>query len=393
MGRVVYFDCAAGASGDMLLGALVDLGLSVDDLRKALRQIPLDGYRLEAGRTRRSGIDASKVDVVVDHAQHAHRGLREIRELLTRTALERTVTERALGLFERLAEAEAQVHGTTPEKVHFHEVGAVDSIIDIVGSVWGLEQLGANRFVASALNLGTGSITMSHGKFSVPPPATTKLVQGVPVYGDGEGELLTPTGALLVTSYAESYGCLPPMRIESTGCGAGGRELADRPNVLRLIVGQEDAVQGDADTVLVLECEIDDLTPELLAPLPDRLVGIGALDAYLTPVLMKKGRPGFLVTALVEVGKRLVVEEMLFSETTTLGIRGQEWQRTKLARGFVSVDTVFGAVRIKLGRRGDKIYNAQPEFEDCRRAAEERGVAVKQVWAAAVAAYQQEHAT
>ena len=238
---------------------------------------------------------------------------------------------RAAALFRRLAEAEAAVHGTSVEKVHFHEVGAVDSIVDIVGGVIALRWLAARRFVASPLNVGTGTVTMSHGTFPVPPPATARLVAGVPVYGEGEGELLTPTGALLVTAHATEYGPLPPMRIESTGHGAGGRETKGRPNVLRLIVGEEEARPG-ADRVLVLETELDDAVPQLLGPLLDRLLAKGALDAFFTPVQMKKGRPGVLVTVIAEATKREALEELLFRETTTLGVRRQVWDRTVLER-------------------------------------------------------------
>jgi hypothetical protein len=386
-GRVVYFDCASGASGDMLLGALVDVGLPLDALSTELAKLPLRGYRLEARKVIRSGLQATKVDVVVEEQgqHHGHRGLRDILALLDRGGLHATVRERAAGLFRRLAEAEAVVHGTRPEEVHFHEVGAVDSIVDVVGGVIGLAWLRADRFVASPLNLGSGTVTMSHGSFAVPPPATARLVTGVPVYGDGEGELLTPTGALLVTGHATSYGGLPPMTPESVGYGAGSRDTAARPNVLRLVVG----TAGDqaSERVLVLECELDDMSPQLCEPVVARLLDAGALDVFLTPVQMKKGRPGLLLTVLVAPDRRPAVEEVVFAETTTLGVRWQEWQRTVLDREVVTVETAYGAVGVKLGRRGDRVYNVQPEFEDCRRAAVERSVPVKEVWAAALAGY------
>jgi len=393
MARILYFDCASGASGDMLLGALLDLGLPLAALEAQLRALPLEGYRLEARRVKRGGISATKLDVVIDSPPkgHSHRGLREIREILAAGGLEPAVRERAQALFERLAEVEAGIHGTSTEDVHFHEVGAIDSIVDVVGSVWGLAQLGVSRFVSSPLNVGSGSVRMSHGTVGVPPPATARLVEGVPAYGDGEGELLTPTGALVVTAHAEHYGGLPEMRIEKTGYGAGDRDPKGRPNVLRLVVGEsESAGTADADAVLVLECEIDDMTPELLAPLVERLLDVGALDAYLTPILMKKARPGFLVTALAGAERAVAVEERLFSETSTLGVRRHSCTRSKLAREMRSVETSYGPVRIKLGHRGGRVYNAQPEFEDCRRLASERDVAAKDVWAAALAAYHRE---
>jgi hypothetical protein len=388
LSRIAYFDCASGASGDMVLGAAVDLGLPIELLRERLAALPLPGYRLEARRVSRAGVQATKVDVLAEPPASAHRHLRHILELLERSSLEVPVKERAAALFRRLAEAEAAVHGTSVEEVHFHETGAVDSIVDIVGGVVALDWLGAARFVASPLNVGAGTVTMSHGTFAVPPPATARLVAGVPVYGEGEGELLTPTGALLVTAYATAYGPLPAMSIERTGHGAGGRETKGRPNVLRLIVG-EGAESPAADRVLVLETEIDDASPQLLGPLVDRLLSAGALDAFFTAVQMKKGRPGVLVTALCAPERRLALEEILFRETTTLGVRRQEWERTVLERETATVETAYGPIRVKIGRRGGIVYNAWPEFDDCQRAAGERGVAVKEVLAAALAAWRE----
>jgi uncharacterized protein (TIGR00299 family) protein len=396
--RLVYFDCASGASGDMLLGALVDLGLPLDDLRRELGKLGIPGYALESKRVHRSGLHATKVDVVVEqghahghhhhHGHHEHRGIREILGLIDASGLEPSVKEHASALFRRLAEVEAAMHGVSPEDVHFHEVGAVDSIVDVVGGVIGLQWLRADRFVSSPLNVGTGTVTMSHGTFPVPAPATARLVQGVPVYGVGEGELLTPTGALLVTGFASAYGPLPLLRPEAIGHGAGGREVPGRPNVLRLIVGDEaDSAPGRDETVLVLETEVDDASPQLLGALLDMLLAQGALDVYYTPIHMKKGRPGILITVLAKPESRQDLEETLFRETTTLGIRRQEWQRSVLDRELVPVSTVYGEVRVKVGRRAGRVYNAQPEWGDCERAAAASGAPVKEVWAAALAAY------
>ena len=385
MSRLVYFDCASGAAGDMLLGAAVDLGLPLERLRDELGRLPVQGYRLETERVSRSGLAATKVHVRLDGEDKAHRHLRHVLEIIDGSTLDTAVKEKAAALFRRLADAEAAVHGTSPEKVHFHEVGALDSIVDVVGGVIALRSLGAERFVSSPLNLGTGTVTMSHGTFPVPPPATARLVTGVPVYGDGEGELVTPTGALLVTGHATEYGPLPAMRIEASGYGAGSRDTRDRPNVLRLIVGQEDArAEG---RVLVLETELDDAAPQLLGPLLEQLLTAGALDAFFTPVQMKKGRPGVLVTVLAPPDRREAIEELLFRETTTLGVRRQEWLRTELERETATVATPYGSVRVKVGRRGAVVYNAWPEFEDCQRLAAEAGVPVKEVLAAALAAW------
>ncbi len=384
--RIVYFDCANGASGDMLLGAVVDLGLPLERLRDELAKLPLSGYSIAAVPVKRCGMVATKVDVIAEGTDHPHRHLGDILALIEGSSLELALRQRAAALFRRLAEAEASVHGSSPEQVHVHEVGAVDSIVDIVGGVIALAWLEAARFVASPLNLGTGTVTMSHGTFSVPPPATARLVAGVPVYGAGDGELLTPTGALLITSHASCYGPLPPMRLERVGCGAGGREAKGRPNVLRLLVGREQP-GGDTDRVLVLETEVDDTSPQLLGPLLDRLLAAGALDAFFTPVQMKKGRPGVLVSVIAPPGRREDIEELLFRETTTLGVRRQEWERTALDRETTQVETAYGPIRVKIGRRRGTLYNVSPEFEDCQRAAEAQGVAVKEVLAAALAAW------
>jgi uncharacterized protein (TIGR00299 family) protein len=384
--RLAYLDCTSGAAGDMLLGAVVDLGLPLERLREELGRLRLAGYRLEARRVTRGGLAATKVDVVVDPATARERRLRDILALVDASALDDAVKERATALFRRLAEAEAAVHGTSVEEVHFHEVGALDSIVDVVGGVIALRWLGVSRFCASRLNVGSGTVATSHGTFPVPAPATARLVAGVPVYGEGEGELLTPTGALLVTAHATDYGPLPAMRIEKVGHGAGDRETRGRPNLLRVLVGEEDA-SGASDRVLVLETELDDASPQLLGPLLEKLLAEGARDAFFTPVQMKKGRPGVLVSVLAPPWRRFALEEVLFRETTTLGVRRAEWDRTCLERELASVETAYGPIRVKIACRGGVVYNASPEFEDCQRAAAERGVAVKEVLAAALAAW------
>lgn len=314
--------------------------------------------------------------------------------MLATSGLEPAVKDRATGLFRRLAEAEASVHGTSVEDVVFHEVGAVDSIVDVVGAVIGLGWLDVDRFLASPLNVGSGTVKIAHGEYPVPPPATLRLVAGVPVYGNGTGELLTPTGALLVTGYASGYGPLPALKPDGVGYGAGSRDTAGRPNVLRLVVGEDGAaVPAGAARVLVLECEMDDMSPQLFGPLLDRLLAAGALDAYYTPVQMKKGRPGVLLTVIAEAAARPAIEELLFVETTTLGVRWQEWERTVLERDVVTVETAYGPVAVKIGRRDGRVYNAQPEFEDCLARARAAGRPVKEVWGAALSAYHARKAT
>jgi uncharacterized protein (TIGR00299 family) protein len=394
--RVAYFDCASGASGDMVLGALVDLGLPLDRLRAELARLPLSGYRLEARKVDRAGLQATKVDVVVEghsgktdgehvHAHghgheghaHPHRPLREILGMIDGSGLEAEVKRRASELFQRLGDAEAAVHGTDTEHVTFHEVGAVDSIVDVVGSVIGLGWLDVDRFIASPLNVGSGTVTIAHGEYPVPPPATLRLLAGVPVYG---------SGALLVTAYATGYGPLPALRPEGVGHGAGARDTAGRPNVVRLIVGDEVTAEG-GPKVVVVEAEMDDMSPQLFGPLLDGLLAGGALDAFYTPVQMKKGRPGVLLTVIAEPRRRAQVEELLFAETTTLGVRWQEWDRTVLERESVAVETEYGTISVKVGRRQGRVYNVQPEFEDCLARAREASRPVKEVWAAALSAY------
>lgn len=425
MSRVAYFDCASGASGDMVLGALVDLGLPLDRLRAELAKLRLPGYQLTARKVERGGIQATKIDVVLEgeigqtdgdehghgeanghghahddehehdhehdhehaHAGHPHRPLREILRMIETSGLDAGVKERTSALFRRLGEAEASVHGIDVEKVTFHEVGAVDSIVDVVGAVIGLGWLDVDRFLASPLNVGSGTVKIAHGVYPVPPPATLQLVSGVPVYGKGRGELLTPTGALLVTAHATGYGPLPSLRPEGVGYGAGTKDTPGRPNVLRLIVGEEVTGDGEGHRVTVIESEMDDMSPQLFGPLLDRLLAAGALDAFYTPVQMKKGRPGVLLTVIAEREARTTIEELLFAETTTLGVRWQEWDRTVLKRESVAVETEFGTVAVKVGRRQGRVYNVQPEFEDCLARARAASRPVKEVWAAALSAY------
>lgn len=387
MTRVLWIDGSAGAAGDMLLGALLDLGLPLDALRAELAKLPLGGYRLEARKVVRAGLAATHFEVVLDHHDHHHRGLHAILGLIEGSGLEPRVKAKAGELFRRLAEAEAAVHGTSVDEVHFHEVGAVDSIVDLVGGVIGLAWLGAARIVAAPLDLGTGTVKMAHGEYPVPPPATARLVQGVPVVAVGAGECTTPTGALLVTGHADAWGSLPSMRITATGYGAGTRDVCERPNVLRLVVGEEGAASPDSDEVLLLEAQVDDMPPQLCEVVMARLLEAGAGDAWFTAITMKKGRLGILISALAPAAAREAVEAAYFAETTTLGVRRTSWQRTLLARERVPVATAYGEVGVKVGRRAGRVLNAWPEFEECRRAAETHGVPVKEVQQAALTAW------
>ncbi len=298
-----------------------------------------------------------------------------------------TARERATALFRRLAEAEAAVHQIPVERVHLHEVGALDSIIDIVGSVFAMEWLGADRVIASPLNVGSGTVKCEHGVLPVPAPATVTLLKGVPVYARGVAtELTTPTGALLVTGFAESYGLLPELRVEAIGYGAGDKDFPEQPNLLRMLVGESAAVRA-LETIVSIECEIDDMNPQLFGPLMDRLYAAGALDVYYAAVQMKKNRPGTLVTVIAAPDRREALSGILFTDTTTIGVRHREMLRERLDRAIRTIETPVGAIRFKVASRDGRIVNASPEFEDCVRAAAAHGLAIKEVQARAVKAW------
>ncbi|MFI5176960.1 MAG: nickel pincer cofactor biosynthesis protein LarC [Vicinamibacterales bacterium] len=407
MSQVLYFDCFSGAAGDMVLGALIDAGLPVDELRRALGTLGV-GHELRVSRVLRAGLSATRIEVIETgathhthehhththghdahaHHAHSHRSLAEIAHLIDHSALSVAGKAKAVGLFRRLAEAEAAIHQMSVDDVHLHEVGAVDSIIDIVGAVFGLEWFGIDDIVASPLNVGGGTVDMAHGRFPVPAPATARLLAGVPIYDSGiQAELVTPTGALIVSGYARAYGALPPMAVRAIGYGAGSRDFERSPNVLRVLVGERvepaSAVHGGR-TVVKIECEIDDMNPQLFGPVTDRLLGAGALDVFLTPVQMKKGRPGTLVTVLAPPPARDALCDVLFRETTTIGVRFEEVARETLDRRWVDVEVAGGHVRIKVASRRGQTLNATPEFDDCLRVANATGRPVKDVQAEAM---------
>jgi pyridinium-3,5-bisthiocarboxylic acid mononucleotide nickel chelatase len=404
MSRVLYLDCFAGASGDMVLGALIDLGVPIEDLRRALGSLGLEeGFGIDAERVLRAGVSATKFRVREPEGgpeAHPHRHLSGIEKLIQRSALSAGARARAIALFRRLGEAEAAIHDMPLEKVHLHEVGALDSIIDIVGAVHAFESLGIDDVVASPLNVGSGTVECAHGTFPVPAPATARLLAGVPVYAKGPSvELVTPTGALLVSGFARSYGPLPPMAIDRIGYGAGDRDVPGFPNVLRAFIGERTAASQPgapgADgaaahgRVVEIRCEIDDMNPQILGALMPALLEAGALDVFYAPVQMKKHRPGTLVTVLADPSARERVLDLLFRETTTIGVRWEEMARECLDRATTTVATPFGDVRFKIASRHGEIVNATPEFDDCARIAAARGLAVKDVQAEAVAAYLQ----
>ncbi len=376
---LAYIDCFSGISGDMILGALVDAGVGIDVLRSELEKLNLPGYEITALKVTRSGIAATKVHVCLAGSEQPSRHLPDIRTIIQSSSLSATVKEKSLAVFSRLAEAEAKVHGTDVDKVHFHEVGAVDAMVDIVGSMIGLELLGIMEIRASPINLGSGTVATAHGVLPVPAPATVELLKGIPAYGSAVPfELATPTGAAILTCVSSSFGPVPGMKIRNIAHGAGGKDIPGQPNVLRLLIG-EPAAAYDEDTSVLIETNIDDLNPQVYGYLIETLLLRGAQDAYLTPILMKKGRPGILLSVLADRTLSDAMLDIVFRETTSIGVRITEVGRKKLSREIVLVRTIYGDIRIKISKREGEVLTATPEYEDCRAAAEARQVPLKTV--------------
>ncbi|MEK7338032.1 MAG: nickel pincer cofactor biosynthesis protein LarC [candidate division NC10 bacterium] len=396
--RIAYFDCFSGVAGDMILGALVDAGVPLTVLKEAVAALGLPGLAVEARKVMRGGFAATKVDILTGERpggpdpglvdaghphHHSHRRLPDILEVLRASRLPEATRERAAAIFTRLAAAEAAVHGSSPEAVHFHEVGARDAIADVVGAVAGLASLGADRVEASPLNLGGGRIATAHGTLPVPAPGTLELLKGIPCYGSPvEAELTTPTGAAILATVAAAFGPPPLLTVRAVGYGAGTRELTGQPNCLRLILG-DSPDPGATDEVAVLEANIDDMSPQLFEPLMEDLFAAGALDVYLTPVIMKKSRPATVLTVLAEAGAEGRLGPLILQGSTTFGLRLSRRGRLKLTREIRTVETPYGAVAVKVGRLGERTVQVSPEFEDCRRVAAAAGVPVRAVLEAA----------
>lgn len=395
--RTLYFDCFAGASGNMILAGLIDLGVGVDELRTELAKLPLEGYEIITNRVDRSGIASTHVEVRVP-VEKGHRHLRHIREILDNSTLSPGVKDRALAIFTNLAAAEAKVHGIDIEKVHFHEVGAMDAIIDIVGACIGFEMLGIERFECSSIHVGSGFVTMEHGKFPVPPPAVAELLAGKPIYStEITGELITPTGAAIIATVCTSYGPLSELSVEKTGYGAGTREYKDFPNSLRLMLGEsasEAAVRGSESfpDLVMLETNIDDISPQIFGYVMERALSIGALDCWFTPIQMKKNRPATMVSILTTAEKKESLIEMLYAETTTLGIRQTSVQRDELERRIIEAETEYGKICVKIAERNGVVINAMPEYDDVADAARKNGIPFRVVFDAAKTAITKERA-
>ncbi len=384
--KIAYFDCVAGVSGDMILGALVDSGVSLHDLRQRLGALQLDHeFEIQARQVVKNGLRATKVDVLLRASSEQSsplpkRSLADIQALLARSALPPTIRERADGMFQRLAEVEAAIHATSLQEVHFHEVGGTDAIVDIVGALIGLDLLGVQEVLASPLPVGRGFVQGAHGMIPLPAPATLALLKGVPIYGlDLEAELVTPTGALLLTTLCSSFGPLPSMKLQAIGYGAGGRDLPI-PNLLRVLLGER---EDGLEHLSLLETNLDDTTPELLGYVLETLLQAGALDVFFTPIQMKKNRPAVMLSVLCRPQDMPVLEGILFRETSTLGVRRQAVERHALERFQQSVETPYGAIRVKAARLPDGSLKFAPEYEDCKRAAEAHDVPLRTVYEAA----------
>jgi uncharacterized protein (TIGR00299 family) protein len=381
MTRIAYFDCPSGASGDMVMGALVDAGAPFDRLRETLRGLPLAaGWDLTRKEVMKGAFRATKVDVAIDAgAGHPHRTLADIRAILEAAALDDAARALAVRIFERLADAEARVHGTTRERVQFHDVGAIDAIVDVTGAAVALSLLGIDVVHVSALPIGGGFAQGAHGRIPIPAPGTAELLRGFPVVDTGvPAELVTPTGAAILTTVATAAGRMPPMTVGAVGYGAGTMDFPGTPNVLRCFIG-DGAATGSVDTIVQVETNIDDMSPQLYEPLMDRLFEAGAVDVFLTPVVMKRSRPGVVLTALCPVDRVDAVSRVLFEESTTIGVRWSEWRRTPLAREIVSCATRYGLIAVKVSRLNGRVLTVTPEFADVARIARHKSVPVREV--------------
>ena len=389
MGRHLHFDCFSGVSGDMVLGALVSAGLSWTSLVDGLKRLKLRGYRLQKREVHRGALPAIKVDVIVQQGFQRPLTLSRIRKILADSTLPGPVKERSRSVFDRLAEAEGVAHGVDPKDVHFHEVGVVDSFIDVVGGVLGCYLLNATRVTASPINVGAGSIQTSHGLLPVPGPAVAALARGVPIYADGPRcELATPTGVALLRTLASEFGPLPTMRSMAVGYGAGDHDPDGWSNVLRLFVEEEPtSAANQTERMIQIETNLDDLSPQTYEYIMEQLFQVGAIDVVLAPVVMKKSRPGILLSCLATEGRTDAVIEVLFQETTTLGVRLHEVRRRVLTRRFVPVTTQGGVVRMKVAEVGAGWEKAAPEYEDCKAIAQRTGHPLKTVMEEALMAY------
>lgn len=387
--KTLYFDCFAGASGDMILGASIAAGVEPEAFKQRLSLLGVQGYAIDFETVDRSGISATYARVQTAH-EHEHRNLSDILKIIYESGLSDAVKNLAARIFTRLAEAEARVHNEPVDKIHFHEVGALDAIIDVVGAAICFEILGIERFLSSPLNVGSGTVEMEHGRFPVPPPAVAELLKGVAFYStEAVGELVTPTGAAIITTVCTNYGPIPQMKLQYTGYGAGTREYKKFPNALRVLIGEDTGELTSAgpatlhQRLWMIETNMDDISPQILGHVMERAFELGALDCYFTSVQMKKNRPGVLLSILCGADERATLSELLFSETTTLGVRAYEVERRALERRIVRVETQYGPIDVKVAQLNGHIIKEMPEYEQCRLAAREANVPLRIVEEAA----------
>ena len=386
--KIAYLDCFSGISGDMLLGALIACGADPQAIEASLRSLGVGELRLRHEAVRRGALVGTRV-LVEAPIEKKHRHYAAIARILNEAPLPVTVRERAMAIFRRLGDVEAALHGCTLEQVHFHEVGALDSIADIVGNCIALELLAIDQVYCSPLNVGSGTVVCDHGTLPVPAPATVELLKGFPIYSSGiAAELVTPTGAAIVAMLAKGFGAMPAMQLETAGYGAGARDLAEQPNLLRVMIGARSQASVGLERLVMLEANVDDMNPQLCGFFSERAFAAGALDVFFAPVQMKKNRPGVLLSVLCRAEQREALTDVFFEETTTLGVRSTDLERRVLPRESVEVATQYGPVRIKVARENGRVLNYSPEFEDCRRLALERNVPLKQVLAEAVRAFE-----
>lgn len=385
--KTLYFDCFAGASGDMILGALVAAGVEPHALIEQLQSLKVAGWEIDFETVDRSGVSSTYAHVQTAH-EHVHRHLSDILKIIYGSGLNDRVKDRAARIFSRLAEAEGRVHNQPIEKIHFHEVGAIDAIVDVCGAAIGFDLLGIEQFISSPLRVGFGMAQMAHGRFPIPPPAVAELLKGKPIYaGEVEGEFVTPTGAAIITTVCDRFENIPSMKIQATGYGAGTRNPKEFPNALRVLIGEQETTGDSDEALLMIETNIDDMSPQLFGHVMDRAFDLGALDCYLTNTQMKKNRPGILVSILCRPNDRDKFLQLLFAETTTIGARSYEVHRRALSRETIRVETQFGPIDVKVAKGNNGSVNVMPEFEQCRAAAAKANVPLRKIQDAARQAY------
>ena len=379
--RVCYLDCFSGISGNMVLGALIDIGLPKSILLEEVAKLGVEPFDIEVKRNERMRIYGTNVKVRLREGDGPQRSYREIKRMIEESPLDQPVKDRSLDIFHRLAAAEAKIHGEKIDEVHFHEIGALDSIVDVVGTAVGVNHLAIERVFASRIPVGSGFVHGQHGRLPVPAPATLEILKGIPIYSSSlNEELVTPTGAAILTSLSGDFGNIPEMRIERVGYGVGDRVFEEIPNVLRIILGEGEGPR-EGDRVWVVETDIDDMSPEIYGYLMEKLSEAGALDVTFTPIQMKKNRPGTTIKILCHEAEVNVIIDTLFRESTSIGVRLYPVRRAKLSRRIEEVETKYGTVRLKISTdNGGRIMNIMPEYEDCKRIAETKGIPLKEVY-------------